>query len=269
MPLSYDAYMNTEHDGTTPESGLGSGANFYAAELGKTDWKIRAGELNIPETLTFTDYAELTAGSASYEQAKDPEMVLRSGLIEETIEIIDTDISNRDELTKELGDALWYMSEIARFKGMALAEVLGTEEEAPSLDGFQEAALEAEVPYHPINTPDGGQLKAEDRPADALAVTMLRVVDKLNPKTPELWLGYDEPITLSESINDAMVCISRVASDNDISLNEAAIKTLIKNNDRQRNPHVVDGAEDLANSGRDRMRIDPWIVKLVLSANEG
>ena len=75
--------------------------------------------------LTFEAYQSATAAAAQYEQAKDPEMVLRSGLIEEVIEIIDSDTEDADVQHKsgEIGDVLWYLSEISRHKGVSLVEM--------------------------------------------------------------------------------------------------------------------------------------------------
>jgi NTP pyrophosphatase (non-canonical NTP hydrolase) len=218
--------------------------------------------LELPSVLTFDKYQALTASKAQYEQAPNPELVLRNGLIEEAAEILDTHPDDQDEMHKEIGDVLWYLSEVSRFKGLSLKEVANLEgSKFETFDAFQDAQTLPEI--SPIHTPEQQLLSPADKPQEALAVLVMRVVDVMNPKTNELWEGFDERPQLSAVLRDAMTCITQIANANNIRLNEAAGRTLTKIYSRPRNPHVIDNANALIDSERDRLNHDPWVIRLL------
>lgn len=217
---------------------------------------------DIPIVISFDRYQSLTAPKAQYENAADPALVLRSGLIEETAEIIDTDPADREEMHKEIGDVLWYLSEVSRFHGLTLKEVASSEgKQYQSFDEYQDAHTPSTL--H-IYDSDGNEFNPGND-NDALAIRVLRIIDKLNPKTSELWEGYDEIPGLSIILHDTLACLSHIASEQGIRLNEAATRTLKKIYTRPRNPHVIDEANNMKHSQRGRLKRDPWVTKLFMN----
>ena len=215
--------------------------------------------LEIPSVISFDAYQTLTAVKAQYQDAADPEVILRNGLIEESEEIFSTPTDNLDELHKEIGDVTWYLSEVARYKGLSLKDIAGAE----TFDDFQDADHPEALP---VFDPDDVRLNVETNPTNALAVRMMRVVDVMNPKTDGLWHGYDNRPELKMVLRDALNCVAQIATSNDIRLNEAATRSLHKIHNRTRNPHVVDKGQDLKASGRERLIKDPWVFRLLVDA---
>jgi NTP pyrophosphatase (non-canonical NTP hydrolase) len=219
-----------------------------------------------PETskdFTFEQLQELMAGFAAYEQFDNPQAVLRRGLIEETHEyvqeIAQDEVPDKEKLTGELGDILWYSSEIARNKSISLGGVAGV----PNLAEFQQR-VDTHAEISPITDAQGQILNPLTRPQEAISVLTLRLVDVLNPKTNELWLGYEHRLPIDQVLKDLLSCLALIANQNKIQLADAVAKTMGKLQTRARNPHVIDEASSkmMMSSMRGRLMIDPWVNSL-------
>jgi NTP pyrophosphatase (non-canonical NTP hydrolase) len=194
-------------------------------------------------------------------QAANPELVLRSGLIEETVEVLEADVTDRAELQKEVGDTLWYQSEVGRFRRTRLSGLIAANGAPSTLNDYQAAA--AFQPTLPIYTHDLRPLHTNASPQTVLAIGTLRVVDVLSPKTETLWHGYPRRPDLGTTLQSALVNLCLLATHYDISLEEAARQALEKVYNRPRKPHVVSAAAKLTGSGRERLLQSPWMPRLL------
>jgi hypothetical protein len=97
---------------------------------------------------------------------------------------------------------------------------------------------------------------------------VLRVVDVLNPKNPNLWLPGGEQQDLPYVLCDLLAMTGRIATANGLTLSAAITHTLHKNDVRQRKPRVLTEQEQEARkaSGRDRLAINPFIGQLLVAA---
>jgi len=218
--------------------------------------------VNPTPDMTFNEYADLAASSAQYMKAADPELVLRSGLIEEVAEVLNTDPENRDEFQKEIGDIIWYLSQIAQYKGLSLEKIANVHnDEFRTLGDFQ-AAREEDPTLPAVYSPEEGVYGPHDTPREFLAMGILRVIDVLNPQMDELWQGQDRP-DISIILHEVLSILAQVTTTYDIDMQEAAALTLDKIKNRSRNPHVIDNKEFLITSSRERITVDPRIKKLL------
>jgi NTP pyrophosphatase (non-canonical NTP hydrolase) len=230
--------------------------------------EIAHSTLEFPPNLDFDRLQILTSGSADYETAEDPETVLRNGLVEEVHEYLQQIVKNealdRDQLVGEVGDIVWYCSEIARHKDIRLAEAITSNPEARiTLDDYQAVVAEEPIISKVIDN-QGEEISFNERPQEALAVLAMRVADVMNPQNDELWNGYEHRLELPIALRDLMNCVTFIASTNEIKITEAVQNTLNKLQTRARKPHVIEKASqnDLKSSVRYRLMIDPWVRSL-------
>ncbi len=210
----------------------------------------------------------MTSVFAQYEDYPDPELLLRKGLLEESFEFLesatfysDNHLADTVAVEGELGDVLWYISEIARFKNIEPTppDSAGTpvllEDYAidpTALDGLT-----------PIFDPDGNPIKPDedDKLFESLAIATLRVVDVLNPKTDGLWVGIGvERPDLSKTLSDLLVHVGIIANKTGLLLTNCIENTLNKLANRARIPHVVDEAQQRQSTSSGRERLSPWVV---------
>lgn len=206
----------------------------------------------------------LTAPTATYENNPDPQTTLRRGLIEETAEYVrEFAIGyevDKDQIKGEIGDVLWYLSEISRSQSSGINGL----DIGRSLDEFQ---AEAEIDkILPIIDYDGSSIDFKQETHVALAVTALRVVDVLNPKNDDLWIPGYKRTSLSEALGDFLTTTSFIASNNSVLLSDALKHTIDKLSKRERKPHVIDEVLDgkAMISGRQRLNIHPFVGKILL-----
>lgn len=187
--------------------------------------------------------------------------MLRAGVVEETgelnydtVEVAVEGSARKTYLTKEVGDGLWYVGAIRKYYDVTLPGV----HDKQLMTGYQGVAFERGISV-PIRMPDGLPLAPDDTTRSTLAVTALRVVDKLNPKTDGLWHGTDrEAHSLSDVLEDYLSALACFAVGEDIGLGDAVRATERKLQHRVRKPHVV--AEDIQSSMRERLvRVLPWV----------
>lgn len=221
------------------------------------------GQIDLPNAITFSDYAELAASSAQYMEAPDPELVLRSGLIEEAQEVLETDPQDIDEFHKEIGDIIWYISQIAKFKGLSLGQVANARNtNFTTFSDFQASHIDSSrLPI--IYSPDQEQLNLDSNPRELLAMGIIRVIDVLNPKMDELWQREERP-ALNIVLHDALSITAQISNVYSINLEEAARRTLHKIKSRPRNPHVIDHASTMKESLRERITSDPRVRNLLV-----
>ena len=230
--------------------------------------EVASSTFELPPEVDFDQLQILTSGSADYETTEDPETVLRNGLVEEVHEYLQQIVQNEaldsDQLVGEVGDIIWYCSEIARHKGIRLAEAVTTTPEVPiTLEGYQTVVSEGPIISRVIDS-QGDEISFNERPQEALAVLAMRVADVMNPQNNELWNGYEQRLELPQVLRDLMTCVTSIACTNDIRISEAIQNTLNKLQTRPREPHVIEEARqnDLTSSVRYRLMIDPWVRSL-------
>lgn len=217
-----------------------------------------------PETpLDFDRYHAMAAPYARYCQAPDAELILRRGLLEEAYEVLHTDPADKDELHKETGDVLWYLDGISDQRQLKLSQLAALNgQRGQTISRFQQRAMvQAAFPlYRPG---DSEPILLDAQPHADLTVAILRVIDVLNPKTDALWHHYVTRPDLGPVIYNALGRLARFATVMQLSLDEAALRTLQKLESRGRQPHVIDAAATLTSSGRGRLTTYPIVGKLL------
>ncbi len=211
-----------------------------------------------PPLMTFSVYEAEVAAFSQYLETSDPALIIRSGLIEETCEILDTDPADTDGLHKEIGDGFYYLRAVAGLHGTTLEAVAGVGS-FQALQAMVEADSTAELPIY--NPDDLTPVRV--RPQEELAVRIMRVIDVMNPQTDELWAGYDERPPFAVVLRDALGGLSQFASLHNVQLDEAVHQALDKLHNRPRNPHVIDRAADMTDSGRGRLEQDRLVTDLL------
>lgn len=212
--------------------------------------------------LTIASYEQEALRYVKLDGKSDPEGILRKGLIEETEELSSAKESDIDEMQKEIGDILWYLTSIAAHQGTSMKELLGSEDR-----GFDETFSTYERTIHRLPILDQG-LRLYDRstePRAALGVDILRLVDSLNPKTPEVWIGIDPEYrnNVSFSLVASFLSLGDFAKSQGLSIDESAKKTLEKLATRKRKPHVIEDKDaSRINSMRDRLPLGELAIRL-------
>ena len=181
----------------------------------------------------WNTFRERVAKFSQYAFSDDPELLLRRGLIEEAHEIAvekASDAIDKTHLTGEIGDALFYLSHIAKVRGDIEIDV----------DGAQEV---------PIYSTEDGPLTQIDEAMDKVLIGLLRVCDKMNPYMEKIWtdehgevMPLDAQPDMQRTIESAFVALRELVTANDIDLADAMQTTADKLDTRAREPHVI--AED-------------------------
>lgn len=221
---------------------------------------------------TLAELHARTAATAQYTDAYDQDGILRSGLVEEVFEYvqeIEVDVMpdgihrriDRYNLEGEIGDILWYVSEISRSRNLDPFSILGEK----TLDAFQ---AEDHAITKPVVDADEVTLELADYPEGVLTVAALRVVDVMNPKHDKLWLPDGRRLDLGTALKDLVIAAGFIATQYDVRLSAAAEHTLIKLRDRQRKPHVIDASAPnrMLESRRDRLMLPQHIAELRLQS---
>jgi hypothetical protein len=213
--------------------------------------------------LDLAQVHSLTAQVANYGSLQHPEPILRKGLIEETGECIAelrADVPSRYDLEGELGDVLWYVSEISRYRGIAPTAVLGRQ----SLDAFQ---ISEPAVATPIFDWAGRKLDSQAHPDATLALTALRVVDTMRPESNRLWLGLEAKIDLPDALKDLVSAAGWVATTNGLTLSAAVNHTITKLTHRTRRPHVIEESttgRQTPPSGKRRLNVNALATALLV-----
>jgi len=205
--------------------------------------------------LTLEAYESLAMQFAEHGDRRDPEGTLRRGLIEETAELLDTDPSDKEEFSKEVGDILWYCAAIMHQRGESLVSLFPDGKDQSSTGELIEHNLPLFSPL-PIYAEDGEELPRGDSNRSSLAIDILRLIDLLNPKTPMLWIGIqtaDHP-PVASAVKSVLYSLHNLASEYKIAIDESAQKTLDKLASRDRKPHVIDEKDiTVVNSAREQV----------------
>lgn len=226
--------------------------------------EISIGRIDFPGKLTFEKYASLASESAKYNDALDPELILRSGLIEETVEIFDTDPADRDEFQKEIGDLVWYLSQIAKLHNISLEDVANARgTNYTTFSDFQKAQTTTPMLASLRTTIGASEESAMENPQDMLGVAVIRIIDTLNPQSDAIWQDGQRP-ELVDVLNDALSITAKICNDNTLQLDEAAQRTLDKNKNRHREPHVIDDKDKMTSSKRWRLNADRGVRRLLI-----
>jgi len=189
-------------------------------------------------SITLASYEKAALRFVSLEGKSDPIGILRKGLIEEVCEVIDTSPSQTNELQKEIGDVLWYLTAINNFHGQKLTDILGggyDQRLQNVADGLMETMSQLPI----LGESNMKYVRSDDFRA-ALLFDTFRVVDSINPKTPALWRGISESDrNLCRSSTDCFISLGLCAAQFGLDLDSCATATLSKLGNRTRKPHVV------------------------------
>ncbi len=214
------------------------------------------------------DLHALTREFAFYEEKDDPLGILRRGLIEEAVECVqelahDGPI-DKDRLSGELGDILWYVSETLRHLGFAINDP--KEDEQLTLDSFQQG-IEVSERALPIWNDTGQVISPRTQPQEALAVSTLRLMRHMDPGIVDVWLEWAGRPAIVQAAREVLACVGIIASDNDIRLADAAHDMVQRLRTRQRRCHLIEEAAPgvVAAPSRQRVITDPRIVSLFVN----
>lgn len=83
------------------------------------------GDAKRPLMKTTTELEARALSFAEFQDKSDPEGILRKGFIEEIAEIAETDLYDKEEQAKEIGDTIWYLMAIAHQRGYSFAQIVG------------------------------------------------------------------------------------------------------------------------------------------------
>lgn len=194
----------------------------------------------------WNTFRERVANFNQYAHAADPKLLLRRGLVEEAHEIAiekGSDVVNKAHLTGEIGDALFYLSHIAKFHGDIEIDV----------DSAQEI---------PIYSVENGAIVRINEPMDKVLIGLLRVCDTVSPYMKQIWMNEHgetkDRHNMKSTIESAFVALRELSAANDIDLADAMQATADKLDTRDREPHVIEEDRDRAKveamltSGRER-----------------
>ncbi len=214
----------------------------------------------LSDAVSFKEYQFFFEGRADYLKSNDPERIIRSGLIEETGEVLETDPEDIAELSKEIGDIIFYLNASAQLSGLKFSNIF-EQYGVTSLKGVQSQDLKRIIP---IYSPDGERLDTQVDTTQRLIVDLLRVVDTMNPKTEQLWSHLGEKPETEEVIAGAFFSLGEYAEERGIGLNDSAKLSLKKIYSRVRNPHVIDQDRngEMAGSVRERITLNPAIRRM-------
>jgi NTP pyrophosphatase (non-canonical NTP hydrolase) len=215
-------------------------------------------------SLSLAEVHQLTSSTARYATTVDPESVLRKGLVEETDEFLaeaKKPKPSKPDMLSELGDVMWYVSEISRYKSISPEAIVGNR----SLDEFQAAKTHITTP---IFDQRKRRLSTATEPHTTLAIAALRVVDIMNPKNQGLWFGLDTSPELPVGLQDLTIAVGSIATQHELTLSAAIQHTMQKLRTRVRKPHVIQeaGTQSAIASDRSRLTIDPCVRMLVRQA---
>ncbi|MGB4967674.1 MAG: hypothetical protein WBO35_05735 [Candidatus Saccharimonadales bacterium] len=205
-----------------------------------------------------TEFRVLRAIVADTLAADASEGMIRSGMIEETFELL-SPLANeeRNDVVKEVGDNLWY-HETAR---KALCRDTGWPTEAVQLNCYQRYNQTMSLP---IVSPSGATLNPQTDRRGALAIATLRVVDTMNPKNDELWRGVEKEHKRNAAavLHDHLAALGSFALGEDIDFSQATKALASKHSTRRRKPHVVDA--NPTDSLRERLvPVSPWVLEMI------
>lgn len=188
-----------------------------------------------------------SAAFAGWEAIPDreaQEVILNRGIVEEAPECVaEMERGDIGELTKELGDMQWYISERARMAGLTMAEICGPE--VDTLEDFQQQAVD-DPAITPIWVSADRALDLSAEPAVALSVLAYRIADVETITEERLWRGHDNGIPLQQLLRDLYIHVAVIANDYGISLADMLDRNIEKLMDRNRNAHVLEDAKATA-----------------------
>lgn len=220
--------------------------------------EVGLDDLNqISQAVSFGEYWRYFEGRADYLKSNNPGLVIRSGLIEETGEVLQADPGDLAEVSKEIGDIAFYLTASAQLVGLDLAGVF----EQYDISSMQEIQGRRPPRLIPIFSPEGDVLDTKIGTIEKLIVDLLRVVDLMNPKTEQLWSHLVEKPSPERVISEAFFSLGEFAEEGRIELNEAVKLSLKKIYSRSRNPHVIDQDRDgkMLGSMRERITLHPAV----------
>lgn len=186
-----------------------------------------------------------SAAFAGWEAIPDreaQEIILNRGIVEEAPECVaEMERGDIGELTKELGDMQWYISERARLAGLSMAEICGAE--VDTLDDFQRQAVD-DPSVTPIWVSADRALEPSAEPAVALSVLALRVADAETRTEERLWRGHDGDIPMQQLLRDLYTHVAVIADSYGVSLEQMLDRNIEKLMDRNRTAHVLEDAKE-------------------------
>ena len=208
--------------------------------------------------LTWDDLQALTEPTASYVEFSDPDTILQHGLGSELVEVRKEIGKDPHMLAGEIGDVIWYISEIARSREKPLSTILKW---SGAIDTYQQFISSLPFFHHRIITSSDEELDIMAEPGNAIAIYGSRVIDSMSPPLDRksiIWQGIDpeEEPNLDTTIQDLVNCLCIVASNEGISLSVAIQETLHKLEQRPRRPHVIEHGPDKSH----RWDLLKWII---------
>ena len=207
---------------------------------------------------TLKQAQAISSEFARYENMPDPEGILRKGLVEEAcetcFELSSQQPSNAqppdpEKIKGEIGDILWYLAEISRFKETPLTAWPSNSTNIQTIANIADitpvwSPYNDKLPIKDNQIIDKDSKESCEYARMALAWTIARVVDVLNPKSPLLWVNgkgeYIERISLAVAMTDVLRTSYYIADTYGFSLGDAFATTIEKLKNRKRPTHVVE-----------------------------
>lgn len=210
-------------------------------------------------------YQEVAAQTAYYENFADPMMILEQGLGDEVVEMLEQACGDvywtanenvpenplpSEDLKSELGDLLWYASQLFRVKGVRLSDFI-------SHDQWSGMAILDSTKYVDVVTQDPNaqypltNVKHDfaTEPVICLALQMTELIDAR-------FTGSSERV--NESLSSMLKGVTLVANLNGFTLEEVAMANAAKLAARTRKPHTINHIEDsLPSLARQKMSL--WL----------
>lgn len=158
--------------------------------------------------VSMLDLLARSTGPIPYENDSSPErwrLVLCNGLLEAIMQNNGVDSGkNRYQSEAYLGNLVWYATELAKHESV---DIKHRRHQSPYfLDGFQ--AFKPDVHCTPIfNLGATEPIESNKAPEQALNVATLRVVDLINPCSPNIWhnIADEDKPDLGEAVFELMI----------------------------------------------------------------
>lgn len=196
-------------------------------------------------------YQEIAAQTAYYERFADPMMVLEQGLADEVVEMLEQacgdvywteeeDVRENqlppEDLKSELGDLLWYASQLLRVEGMRFSDLINH-------DQWTGKAIPASTKYVDVVTQDPNakyphthvKYDFATEPVICLALQMSELIDARFTDSSE---------RVNEALSSMLKGVTLVANLRGFTLEELAMSNVAKLATRTRKPHTINHIED-------------------------
>lgn len=200
--------------------------------------------------LTPDSYQFMAARTAFYEDFDNPRKVLEQGLSDEVVEMLEQvygddywtvekdlheNVFPKDDLKSELGDLLWYGSQLIRLKGESLSHYIPTETwenpTPPESTKLKDTIQAAHIPGYPYLSKD---YDFAVQPIVCLALLSVTLNDARYLPTRDYMVDEDT------ALKDIFRGITVIANLRGYSLRDIGEANIAKLAARDRKPHTID-----------------------------